>query len=151
MAPGNVAIVRAASNLARYTGRYDDALRLGLQAVEQDPLSATAYGLLGSAYRVLDRFAEAEAAFRKSLELNPRWVISHTMLLYVVHPDGPADPQVVMASPGSAGDSRLSPDGHWLAYTDGSYRAVPERYLTDPMKTSNPEDYQTELNRPLVP
>jgi len=43
--------------------------------------------------------------------------------LVVVEPDVAGSPRVLVARPSSAGDARLSYDGRWLAYTDGSYMA----------------------------
>jgi Tol biopolymer transport system component len=42
--------------------------------------------------------------------------------LYVVQPDNPgAAPQLLLVRPGSGGDARISPDGRWLAYSEGAY------------------------------
>jgi eukaryotic-like serine/threonine-protein kinase len=41
--------------------------------------------------------------------------------LMVVNPEDGRSRQVVVVSPGSFGDARLSPDGRWLAYTEGTY------------------------------
>ncbi len=41
--------------------------------------------------------------------------------LVAVEPDVAGSRHVLFVRPNSAGDARLSYDGHWLAYTDGSY------------------------------
>ena len=62
----------AAGVMAYNLGRLDEAIALYRQAVAQDPLSAAGYHNLGMALDASDRLAEAEAAYRKALELAPQ-------------------------------------------------------------------------------
>jgi TolB-like protein/Flp pilus assembly protein TadD len=71
LAPGSASLVRGASLLALTLGRFDDALRLGRRAVVLDPLGASSHFIHGRMALSARRFAEAEAAFQKVLELNP--------------------------------------------------------------------------------
>ena len=69
LAPGNALVLRAAAVLAVNLGRVEEAIGLFRRAVEQDPLSTTTYNNLGVALQSANRFAEAEEAYRKALEL----------------------------------------------------------------------------------
>ena len=72
LAPRNAVALRRAGVLIASLGRLDEAIDLCRRALEQDPLNAAAYFGLGSAQEFADRPAEAEAAFRKGLELAPQ-------------------------------------------------------------------------------
>ncbi|MBN2255484.1 MAG: N-acetylmuramoyl-L-alanine amidase [Deltaproteobacteria bacterium] len=61
-------------------GDYNKALEALLKAVEIDPQSDWAYGLLGRTYRGLNKNAEAVDAFRKAVRLNPEDVYSRMMI-----------------------------------------------------------------------
>jgi TolB-like protein len=91
MAPGNAGVLRRASALAANLGRIDDAIVLGRQAVEQDPLSAPAYSNLGAALNISGRLGEAEAAFRKALELAPERAVTRGLLSLVLLAQGRRD------------------------------------------------------------
>ncbi|MGO9932477.1 MAG: toll/interleukin-1 receptor domain-containing protein [Steroidobacteraceae bacterium] len=58
-------------------GRSEDALRLRQQAIALDPLSPSEYFWLGRTFLKLGRPADAEASFRKSLDLNPNGPVLH--------------------------------------------------------------------------
>jgi N-acetylmuramoyl-L-alanine amidase len=61
-------------------GAYDKAIESLQKAIEMDPESDWAYGLLGRSYRCLNKQAEAVEAFRKALRLNPDDVYSRMMV-----------------------------------------------------------------------
>jgi tetratricopeptide (TPR) repeat protein len=73
-------VLRGAGALARTLGRPEEAIGFLRRALEQDPLTAVAYHNLGTALESMDRFAEAEAAYRKALELSPQRVIARGYL-----------------------------------------------------------------------
>lgn len=79
-APGNVVVLLGAGELARNLGRYEESIQLIQRAVEQDPLGAGCYVLFGLALQASERFAEAETAFRKALDLVPDRVGAHAGL-----------------------------------------------------------------------
>ncbi len=79
-APGNAVVLHQASMLAGCMGRLDEALRLGRGAVEQDPLSASAYFFFGTLLMAADRIGEAVAALEKAVEIAPQRAITHATL-----------------------------------------------------------------------
>jgi TolB-like protein/Tfp pilus assembly protein PilF len=84
LAPGDALAMRTAGVLAQYRGRFEEAERLLLASVRQDPLNAGGHSGLGQLYRVMERHADAEAAFRKALELAPLRVGLHQVLSLVL-------------------------------------------------------------------
>jgi len=88
IAPGNADVLRRASALAANLGRIDEAIAIGRQAVEQDPLSAPAYSNLGVALNISGRPGEAEAALRKALELAPQRAVTRGLLSLVLLAQG---------------------------------------------------------------
>jgi len=80
LAPGNADVLNAAAILDLTLGRVSDSVKLYLAAVERDPLHASAYSNLGVAYFSAGHLAEAERAFRKSIELRPAAIYMHNGL-----------------------------------------------------------------------
>ena len=80
LAPGSVPVLTAAGVMAQNLGRLDEAIALHRQVVTQDPLRPAGYLNLGTALDASDRLAEAEAAYRKALELTPQGVAPHALL-----------------------------------------------------------------------
>ena len=89
--PGNALALRAASRLAGFMGRFEEAIGLGRRAVEQDPLSAGAYMSLGAILWPAGRFAEAVTALRMSLELAPQITTARVVLSFCLNALGRAD------------------------------------------------------------
>ncbi len=75
--PGNVLVLQQAAWLAAYIGRGDEAISLAQRAVEQDPLSASAYFVLQDVFWAAGRPAEAVTVARMSLQLAPERSMSH--------------------------------------------------------------------------
>jgi transcriptional activator of cad operon len=68
--PRSADALRAYAWLALSDGRPDQALQLAQRAVSLDPLNAWNFAVLGSVHWSAGRFAEAEAVYRKALEVN---------------------------------------------------------------------------------
>jgi tetratricopeptide (TPR) repeat protein len=75
--PGSAPALRLAGGQALTVGRWNEAIDLGNKAIERDPLRPNSYNNLGFALLAVERDAEAEAAYRKALELNPDGASRH--------------------------------------------------------------------------
>src|SRR5262249_7600529 len=80
LSPESVEVLTECGRIAHGLCRFDEALALARRAVEQDPLNSRSYAFLALVYRAMGRLGEAEAAYRKSLELAPQTITSHLML-----------------------------------------------------------------------
>jgi TolB-like protein/tetratricopeptide (TPR) repeat protein len=69
--------LEVSANLATTLGHWDEAVRLLNTALEFDPLNAALYWDLGNARYRSGRFPEAEAAFRRVLQISPTFVSAH--------------------------------------------------------------------------
>jgi TolB-like protein len=69
--PGNALALRRAGLQAATLGRWNEAIDLTNKAIERDPLRPGSYSNLGFMLLATNRDTEAEAAFRKALELDP--------------------------------------------------------------------------------
>jgi TolB-like protein/tetratricopeptide (TPR) repeat protein len=78
--PGNPLALLFASFLALDRGHIDQARHLAEAALVRDPLNFFFYANLENIDMVEDRYAEAEAYFRKGLELNPAQADVHGSL-----------------------------------------------------------------------
>jgi len=97
LAPGNALVLHQSGTLAANLGRFDEGIGLGRRAVEQDPLSASAYFFLGLILWTAARPAEAAAALKKALELAPQGAASRTWLSIVLLDQGRIDDALVEA------------------------------------------------------
>jgi tetratricopeptide (TPR) repeat protein len=79
-----VTALTGAGILAQGLGRSEEAIALNLRSIARDPLSSAAHNNLGSLYYESGRLAEAEAAFRASLELSPRRYGTRSFLAQVL-------------------------------------------------------------------
>jgi tetratricopeptide (TPR) repeat protein len=84
LAPGSSSVLDGASILYYKLGRLDEAIRLGEQVLEQDPLSAAYWHNLGLTCHAAGRFDESEKAFRRALELAPQRFVTHALLSLVL-------------------------------------------------------------------
>lgn len=75
--PGNAEALRHGGWLADNLGHWDEAIDLMNKAIERDPLRPNSYNYLGYVFLVAERDSEAEAAFRKALELDPDGASRH--------------------------------------------------------------------------
>jgi len=86
LAPGDAGMLRAAGVLNYFLCRVEGDLLQ--RAVEQDPLSAGACHNLGSVREAESRSAEAEAAYRKALEISPHRNVTRSRLAVVLLAQG---------------------------------------------------------------
>jgi TolB-like protein/Tfp pilus assembly protein PilF len=98
LAPGNPDVLIPVGAMACSLGRLDEAIVLFRQAVAQDPLRAAAYHSLGWALYASDRLAEAEAAYRKALELAPQREGARAVLALNLLTQGRGDEALAEAS-----------------------------------------------------
>jgi len=98
LAPGSTAVLREAGGLARVLGRLEESVALYQQLVEQDPLSARSYHELGVSLFAVKRHTEAEAAFRRALDLAPQRVLAHLYLTLVLLAQGRGDEAMAEAA-----------------------------------------------------
>jgi len=80
LAPGSVLVLRHAAILAACLGRNDESIALLQRAVTLDPLSVPAQRLLGQRCLYAGLLMDAENAFQKTLDLNPRGGFTHYWL-----------------------------------------------------------------------
>ena len=109
LAPGSSAVMDGASVLYYKLGRLDEALNLGRRVLVQDPLSASFWHNLGLTCHAAGRLAEAEAAFRKAVELAPQRVVSGALLSLVLMDEDRIDDALAQAV--------SEPDGFWRLWS----------------------------------
>jgi Tfp pilus assembly protein PilF len=76
--------LRSYAWLALASGRLNQALQLAQRAVSLDPLNQWNFAALGDVARTAGRFAEAEAAYRKAVELGPTTAGLHALLANIL-------------------------------------------------------------------
>ena len=80
LAPADGDILFFASGLSLSMGRWDEALKQANAALAQDPLNQPAYWNVTLAQSRRGRLEEAEAAARRSVEINPTGPFGHHLL-----------------------------------------------------------------------
>ena len=75
--PSNVAVLLPAAFVASDLGRQDEAIALARQALAIDPLNAQGHRYAGMFLHDAGSFVQAEAAFKKALELSPDGGMTH--------------------------------------------------------------------------
>jgi TolB-like protein len=80
LAPADGDILFFASGLSLSMGRWDEAVKQANAALAQDPLNQPAYWNLSLAQSRRGRLEEAEAAARRSVEINPTGPFGHYLL-----------------------------------------------------------------------
>ena len=80
LAGGDVDDLLAYSSFVSTLDRQDDAIRIARDAQSRDPLNPTAFSSEAGAQFAAGRFAQAEAAYRKSLALAPNRQLARAIL-----------------------------------------------------------------------
>ena len=81
-------ISQLAARQSMNMGRWDDALRLVNASLAQDPLNPFSHLVLGWIQSHHGRLAEAEAAFRRTVEISPTFTSAHFYLGFVLFARG---------------------------------------------------------------
>ena len=81
--PGNANVVRHAAGLAATLGRFDETIALDRRAADLDPLSITVHYYAGIHAYYAGKLNDAEAAFRKALDLNSEYPAARASLSIV--------------------------------------------------------------------
>jgi tetratricopeptide (TPR) repeat protein len=84
-------VLRKAGVLAGSLGHIEEAIGFYHRALEQDPLSSASYQNLALMLRAANRMTEAEAAFRKALELAPHRTTTRALLSLTLLAQGRGD------------------------------------------------------------
>ena len=105
LAPGSSLVMDGASVLEFKLGRFDTALELSRRVLRQDPLSGSVWHNLGIICHAAGLLAEAEKAFRRSLDLGPQRLMGNAMLALVLMDEHRADEALARAE--------LEPDKFW--------------------------------------
>ena len=92
LAPNDPIANRRLGRIQFELGHLDQALGTMKRTIALDPLWSDAHGLLGTLTDVMGRYKEAEAAWRKAMELEPQAAQNYAYLAVVkVHAGDPAD------------------------------------------------------------
>jgi serine/threonine-protein kinase len=92
MSPDDASLVARTAYVLRRAGRWDEALERLVQADEMDD-GTVGILELGNTYRNLGRYDEAEAAYRRLLEINPDATSPPSVLAWIpVYRDGDTGP-----------------------------------------------------------
>jgi TolB-like protein/DNA-binding winged helix-turn-helix (wHTH) protein/Tfp pilus assembly protein PilF len=97
--------LRSYAWLVLASGRLDLALQLAQRAVSLDPLNSWNFAALGDVHWTGGRFAEAEAAYRKAVELGPTTAGLHALLANILLSTHKAAEAVV--------EAEREPDPEW--------------------------------------
>jgi TolB-like protein/Flp pilus assembly protein TadD len=88
--PRSTDVIDIAAILARRLGRYEQAVEIGRYLLAHDPVSPTGWDDFGYALLYAGHRDEALAAFRKVLQLSPRFVGQHWNFAALLAQDGDA-------------------------------------------------------------
>ena len=95
LAPDDPTVLLIAAEERMVVGQLPEALNLTDTAVAADPLHAAVYEVRGWVYSRLGRFAEAESANRRLLEISPTYVFGHYDLGIVLVMRGKAEAALI--------------------------------------------------------
>ena len=135
--PGNAQALRRVAGQPSILGRWSEAIDLANKAIERDPLRPGSYSNLGLNLLTVNRDIEAEAAFRKTLELDPDGASQHLMLGRALLLQGKTDAALQETQQETDEGWRLS--GLSLAFhalgrrgeSDAALAALKEKYADD--------------------
>jgi serine/threonine-protein kinase len=97
--------LRSYAWLALASARLDQALQLAQRALSLDPLNQWNYAAVGDVHWTAGRFAEAEAAYRKAVELGPTTAGLHALLANIMLSTHNADEAIA--------EAEREPDAEW--------------------------------------
>ena len=89
--PGDASIITNSAVLAATLGRIDEAIKLTRHSIKLNPLSTARYNNLGYLTLSAGLLNESDAAFKKTLELNPRYPGGHLQVSLVYLEKGKFD------------------------------------------------------------
>jgi tetratricopeptide (TPR) repeat protein len=137
LAPENANIIRQTGVLKATLGRFDEAIRLLLKAINLDPLNVAAYNNLSLTYLETGQFEEAIKASRKVLELSPQAPVEHNAI---------SRAYLMQGKPEAAFDEiQHEPDPGWkLAGLTLIYHALGEKKEADASLNELIEKYQSD-------
>ena len=98
LAPGSASVLDGASVLTYKLGRLDEAVNLGRQVLERDPLSAAYWHNLGLTCHSAGLLDESERAFRRALELAPQRFVSGALLALILLDQGRTEDAITTAN-----------------------------------------------------
>jgi serine/threonine protein kinase len=93
--PGNAVVISNASVLAFTLGRFDEAIKLDHRSIELDPVRVATYSNLGLHNWYARLPDESQTAFRKCLELNPKFPGAHMYIGLVYLEEGKPDSALI--------------------------------------------------------
>lgn len=99
---------------ATKAGKKDEAIKILREIVEKDPKDFPAWTELGTAYFASDKFADAEAAYAKALELKPDFMVAIMNLGKVQMSQKKYDAAVVTLTKGIQTDPNSADAFHYL-------------------------------------
>jgi TolB-like protein/DNA-binding winged helix-turn-helix (wHTH) protein/tetratricopeptide (TPR) repeat protein len=103
--PGSSDALRSYAWLALASGRLDQALQLAQRAVSLDPLNPWNFAAIGDVSWTGGRWADAEAAYRRAVELGPTDAGLHSLLANILLSSHKAAEAV--------GEAEQEPDAGW--------------------------------------
>ena len=103
--PGSSNALRSYAWLALADGRPDQALQLAQRALSSDPLNSWNFAALGDVHWATGRWAEAEAAYRKAVQLAPTTAGLHALLANILLSTGRTAEAVT--------EAEREPDAEW--------------------------------------
>jgi TolB-like protein len=133
LAPNDPDVLFISAVQAENLGRWDDALKFINASLAQDPLNASSYMVLNHIQLGRSRLEEAEAAIRRTLELNPLFTRAHYFLGCVLLARG--EPQAALAEMQTEKQDRTRLSGSAMAYFALQRKADSDTALAQMLET----------------
>jgi TolB-like protein/Flp pilus assembly protein TadD len=139
LAPNDPDVLLMSAVQAQNLGRWDDALKFVNASLTRDPLNATTYMVLYLIQLGRGRLEEAEAAIRRTLELNPLFTPAHYFLGCVLLARG--EPQAALAEMLKSKQDQHRLSGSAMAYFALGRKADSDTALAQMLKTEAAHPY----------
>jgi TolB-like protein len=143
LAPNDPDVLFISAVQAENLGRWDDALKFVNASLARDPLNASAYMVLNHIQLGRGRLEEAEAAIRRTLEINPLFTRAHYFLACVLLARG--EPQAALAEMLKEKQDRTRLSGSAMAYFALGRKADSDAALAQMLKTEATHPYFVAL------